>query len=300
MEENKLFRANSFHIVGKLTNADVKTGRRATDGEEWVSTTLTISNEVNGKSNEYEVNCFSYQMTKEGKESSFFKTYSTAKELVGKTVDVSGDLAENRYYSAALNQLLNPVRLNGKFIRGVVDTTPAVAEFTLGGFLAKPLTEQVNKNEEIYRYTVVLGQSNYKGDSMSLFTLHVSPADVDVVRGVESYDVGSTIELRGRLDFSVEQNTVTKEQAFGKPITRVYTNRQKNFYIESGSDPIVGEEEYAPDVIQTLLAAYNAAGTEIMNAAKNNAPKTTTTNTPTNSTLKDNSTPVIKRQTSLI
>ena len=39
MEENKLFRANSFHIVGKLTNADVKTGRRATDGEEWVSTT---------------------------------------------------------------------------------------------------------------------------------------------------------------------------------------------------------------------------------------------------------------------
>ena len=108
----------------------------------------------------------------------------------------------------------------------------------------KKIFPDINKNEEVYRYTVVLGQSNYKGDSMSLFTLHVHPSDVDVVRGVESYDVGSTIELRGRLDFSVEQNTVTKEQAFGKPITRVYTNRQKNFYIESGSDPIVGEAPY--------------------------------------------------------
>lgn len=296
--ENKLFRTNSFRIVGKLVNADVRTGRRATDGEEWVSATLTIQNDLNGKGNEYEVSCYSYRTTKEGKESAFFKSYSSVQDLIGKTIDVSGEITENRYYSVGLSQLLNPLRLTGKFIRGVVDTTPAMAEFTIGGFLAKGVTEQKNKNDEVYRYTVVLGQANYKGDNASLFTLHINPNDVDVIRGVENYDIGSTIELRGTLSFTVEQNTITEDQAFGKPITKVYTNRQRNFYIESGSDPIDGDAAYTPEVTKSLIEAYNAAGVEIMNAAKNNvASNPTSTSTPK---LADNSTPVTKRQTSLI
>ena len=82
--------------------------------------------------------------------------------------------------------------------------------------------------------------------------------------------------------------------AFGAPVTKTYTNRQSNFYIEGGSNPIADDRVYSSDVVSTLISAYKAHDVELQNAASTKAPAT-------NSAPVSNAAPTVtKRQTSLI
>ena len=70
--ENKLLKTNSVRIIGKLVNADVVTGARQSDGQQYVSVTATIESTIDGKTNEYEVNFYSLEKTLEGKVSQLY------------------------------------------------------------------------------------------------------------------------------------------------------------------------------------------------------------------------------------
>jgi hypothetical protein len=213
-----------------------------------------------------------------------------------KKVEVDGEIRENRYYSTNLNQLVSTQLLNGRFVRGVADSTVDVATFVVGGFLVKTPVEKRNKKDEVYRYDVTLGQSNYAGNGMSMITLHIDPNRRDVVSGVEGlYNVGDTIQFTGSLVFKTEVVTVEDANtAFGAPVTKTYTNRQSNYYIEGGSNPLADERAYPQDVINTLIAAYKAHDVELQSAAASkdsgSAPAASVAATPV----------VTKRQTSLI
>ena len=296
VNENKLLRENSIKIVGRLTDAQVTTGNRKDNGAGYISVDATVESIINGVSNEYKVNFYTSQLTKDGKQSKLYDSYSKLPEMVGKKVEIDGEIRENRYYSANLNQLISTQLLAGKFVKGVVESAVDVATYVIGGFLVKTPVEKQNKKGEVYRYDVTVGQSNYAGNGMSMFTLHINPAHTDIVRGVEGlYNVGDTVQFSGSLVFKVETVTVEDNNtAFGAPVTKTYTNRQSNFYIEGGSNPIQDERAYSSDVVKTLIEAYKANDVKLQNASANSAPAV-------GSAPVNNVAPAVtKRQTSLI
>ena len=294
VNENKLLRENSIKIVGKLTDAQVTLGNRKDNGQGYISVDTTVVSLINGVSNEYKVNFYTSQLTKDGKQSKLYDSYSKLPEMVGRKVEIDGEIRENRYYSSNLNQLISTQLLAGKFVKGVVESAVDTATFVIGGFLVKTPVERRNKKDEVYRYDVTLGQSNYAGNGMSMITLHINPAHVDIVRGVEGlYNVGDTVQFTGSLVFKTEVVTVEDENtAFGAPVTKTYTNRQSNFYIEGGSNPLSDERAYSSDVVKSLIDAYKANDVKLQSAVSS---------TPVASATPANATPVVtKRQTSLI
>lgn len=267
--ENKLFNENSFQVVGRLMSADVKIGNKVSDGLGYVSVDAIVTSIIDGVENEYPISFFANELTKDKKHSKLYDTYAKLGELIGKKVDISGSIRENRFWSANANQLVSSQQLSGMWVKGVVDTTPDKGTFTIGGFLGASPVEKKNKEEEVYRYDVVVGQSNYNGDNMSRFTLHIHPENREVINGIESiYQVGDTIKLDGNLNFIVKEETVTEQVGFGKPIQKVYTNKQRNFYITGGSETIQDERAYDVETIKKLKAAYDARDVELMNAQK--------------------------------
>lgn len=289
--QNKLLRENSFRIVGTLTNVDSTIGNRKDNGQEYISVNITVNSVIEGVPCEYEISLFSSKFTKDNKESQLFISYSKLGELKGKKIDVSGEIRENRYWSTNLGQMVSAQQLSGRFVRGVAESTADVATYTLGGFIVKTPVERTNKNGEVYRYDVTVGQSNYKGDNMSMFILHIDPNQREILAGVEGYEVGTTVKLNGVLNFKVEQVTVEdNNNAFGSSVTRTFTNRQKNFYIEGGSNPIDDDSAYSPDVIKALINAYKAHDLELSSGAKSE----------NEGAAGSAAAPVTKRQTSLI
>ena len=274
VNENKLLRENSIKIVGKLMDAQVTTGQRKDNGQGYISVDATVVSQINGVANEYKVNFYTSQLTKDGKQSKLYDSYSKLPEMVGRKVEVDGEIRENRYYSSNLNQLISTQLLAGKFVKGVVETAIDTATFVVGGFLVKTPVERRNKKDEVYRYDVTLGQSNYAGNGMSMITLHINPDHADIVRAVEGmYGVGDTIQFTGSLVFKTEVVTVEDENtAFGAPVTKTYTNRQSNFYIEGGSNPLADDRAYSSDVVKALIDAYKANDVKLQEAASSVAP----------------------------
>lgn len=288
--ENKLFKVNDFKVVGTLTNAEVTIGNRTTDGAGYVSVDATVSSVIDGKTNEYQIGFFANQLTKEGKPSKLYETYSKMAELIDKKVEITGEIRENRFWSKNAGLLVSTQLLSGKWVKGVAATTADEGTFSIGGFVAKSIMEKRNKDEEIYRYDVTIAQSNYNGDNMSVFTLHIDPNDREIVAGVEGYQLGDTVKLIGKLAFYVETVTVEdKNSGFGAPMTRTFTNKQRNFYITSGSNPLSDNSAYDQTSIANLSNAYKAKDVELMNSAKKEAPAPVV-----------KSAPVSTRQTSLI
>jgi hypothetical protein len=258
--ENKLFRTNTFKVVGRLVKADVKTGNRKDNGQGYVSVNATVQSNIGGKVNEFEISLFASQLTKDGKQSQLYTSYSKLPELEGKKVEISGDIRENRYFSANLNQIVSSQQLSGRWVRGVAEASADEATYELGGFIVKSLVERQNKAGEVYRYDLTIAQSNYAGNGLSMYVLHVDPSRRDIIAGVEGYNVGDTVRLNGSLVFTVETITAaaSNEGGFGEPVTRTYTNKQKNFFIEGGSAPIQDDTAYDNVTIKTLIDAYKA------------------------------------------
>ena len=296
MEQNKLQKANSIKIVGRLVDAQVTTDRRQSDGQAYVSVVATIQSQINGETNEYEVLFYSLEKTLEGKVSQLYTSYSKMGELVNKKVEVTGSLRENRYWSSNSNQIVSAQQLSGRFIKGVVESTQDEATFIISGFLVTRLTEKRNKNDEVYRYDLSVGQANYKGDNMDKFVLHVDPNNREAISFLDSCEIGSTFQFNGVLNFLVQKVTRTDDNAggFGESVTRTYTNRQKNFWVKGSTAPIVEEEKgaYPEAVIKQLIAAYKAKDVELADkGSKGN-------DQPSDNSI--NNKPVTKRQASLI
>ena len=56
--ENKLFRTNTFKVVGRLLNTDVRTGTLKSNGQEYISIDVTVQSTIGGKKNEFEISLF--------------------------------------------------------------------------------------------------------------------------------------------------------------------------------------------------------------------------------------------------
>lgn len=290
--ETKFQNKNEFKVVGRLTKATLKTGKSTRTGQEYVSATAVVVSNVNGVDNEYEITFFANQMTADNKVSALFTSYSKMPELEGKKVEIKGTLRENRFFSSSLNQIVSTQELSGRFIQGVPESAVDEGSWLISGFIAKSLVEKTNKNGEVYRYDLTVAQTNYDGKSLSMYTLHINPIHRNIVAALEKYEVGQTLRLNGSLNFKTEVVTVEdkNEGGFGGPVYKTYTNRQKNYFIEQGSAPIVDETKYDSMTISDLISAYKAKDVELMEKGKTNSEPVA---------VEKNQT-ITKRQTSLI
>ncbi len=285
-------RENEVVIVGKLVSVDVRKDFDK-NNKSYISVDAVIESQISGKKNVFEINFYTREMTKDNKPNKLYQSYDKLPELVNKKIEVSGELVENRFWSANLGQMVSAQKINGKFIKTQLDTVADSATFSLGGFVVKELVEKTNKNNEVYRYDIAIGQANYNATAMNMFTVHVNPEDKEIVRGVKTYQAGMTVLVKGNLVFTEEQVTVEDENSgFGEKISKVYTNRQKNYYISGGSNPITSAEagQYSGELIKNLIEAYKQKDVELMSNASSkeaNAPV-------------EKEAPVTQRQSSLI
>ena len=267
-----LLKQNTFKVVGRLVSQDLKTLNRKDNGAGFISGNIIVEANLGGAKNEFEISFYANEKTQDGKVSTLYTQYSKLGELVGKKIEVTGDMRESRFWSSNANQMVSAQKLNGRFVHGVAETTADEGTWELGGFVVEGLKERTNKDGEIYRYDLTLGQANYKGDSMSRFVLHINPSDAEIVAGVGKYSVGQTVQVNGDLRFIVTETRSERknEGGFGEPVVRVYTNRQRNFFITGGSAPIVSIENgmYPSDIIRNLVAAYKAADVQLAEKGK--------------------------------
>ena len=288
----KLYRENEFKVVGTLVSADNKIGARKSDGLGYIVTTAVVKVEVAGQKNrDFEITFKSNEKTTAGQPNKLYETYSKLPNLQGKKVEISGEIKESRFWSNNTGQIISVQKLEGKWVKGALPTEPDEASFIVGGFIARELQEKKNKDNEIYRYDLMIGQETYADSGvLQMLTLHVNPTAAEVVRGVKNYQAGQTVKLKGSLDWYTEVITREEDSAFGK-ITKTYPNTYKNFYIEAGSNPLK-ESDGAFDsaTISSLIEAYKAKDATLMQSAASTAPEQPVVN----------EAPVTKRQTSLI
>jgi len=269
----ELLRTNNIKIVGRLIGTDLKEGNRKDNGNGYISGTITVQSVFGGETKEFDISLYANAQTQAKQPNKLYISYSKLNELVGKKVEVTGELRENRYWSTNAKQLVSAQQISGRFIRGVSESTEDEAKYELGGFVVSTLTERKNKNGEIYRYDLQLGQANYNGNMASIFTLHVKPTDTEIIRGLQNmYHPGDTVLINGILDYKVE--VVTKESdnvGFGSGAVHTFTNRSRQLWVAGGSNIYTREEDgkYSELVIRDLIAAYKAKDVELASKAEN-------------------------------
>lgn len=290
-------KTNSVSIVGRLIKCDLKTGNAKTDGRAYVSGTITVVSDLDGRDNEFTIDLFAYQQNNQGKESALYTKYIGLNNSLNQKVQVDGSLSVRRYFSTKANQLTSAQSINGRFIKNVAETTLDKAEFHLDGFVLNTLTEKKNKNNEIYRYDIKIGQSNYRGDNMIVYILNVDPSAREMVNGVQKMAVGATYELAGQLRSYTETQTIEHTGgsfSFGQPIVSTYVNTYRSYFITGGRD-ITGETAYNGEVVRNLIAAWKAEGVQIETAAKNRMEGAEKTSVPV-----ENAAPIKNMQAALI
>lgn len=290
-----LERTNIIKIVGRLTNCDVKTGNRKSDGMGYVSVTASVTSDINGEDNQFDVSFYAFQATKDGKENSLYASYLKMEELIGKKVQIDGSISENRFYSMKQEKMASSQRLNGRFIKGVSEQTRDEATFELGGFVMKTLTEKTNKAGEVYMYELALGQCNYSGNAMSMLTVQINPNDREIVMGAKNYNLSQTVKVYGNLHWITTQTTQKSDNVggFGEAPVRVFTNHQRNFFMTGGTAPETAPLAYDVAMVNSLIETYKAKDKQIEFDAKNRANSGSAAPVATEA-------PITQRQTSLI
>lgn len=286
---------NSFKLIGTVEEVEMERKVRKTDGKAYVSGTAKVSAVINNENCEYDVSFYANEMTAENKPSQLYKTYSELDQFIGKKVEISGSIRENRFFSAKGGAMVSAQVLDGRFVKGVSSNTVDEATWELGGFVVSTLVEKKNKDNEIYRYDLMVAQPNYKEDNISIFTVHANPEQTNIIKGLQSYQASDTIILKGIMPFIITEETVEmSDGGFGDPIVKTYKNKQKNWFVTGGSKPMEGEAAYTSEAIQDFISAYKSRDVQLTEEAANK-----TTNTEVEAPVAVQHKPTT-RQTSLI
>ena len=285
---------NYFVVVGRLKAVNFRNEEKKA---EQVSARATIESEIEGKTLTFEIDFFSKAVTNAGAPNKLYAAYCDLPNHIGQKIKVTGDFRENRYYDVTKEVIVGSNLLNGRFINYDTQDTDS-ASFEFQGFIVQGLVEKINKNNEVYGYTISIGQEGYKENSLTVikFNVEATPensGNIDYIR--ENYLPGYSVTVFGKLDFHTEVTTQEiGEGGFGGPIVREFKNTYRNFYITKGTTPFSPDEDkafYNDDKIAVLVNSYKSRDVELEKEAKEK--NVTPTSTPTSSV----STPAPKKRT---
>lgn len=276
-QEQKAINVNRVNIIGELVenNLEIKTSTR--DGKEFIAGNIVVKSILDGREQLTEIELYSPSTKKDGTSNKLFETYSGLDKFLGKRVDISGELQENRYYNQSTSQVVSWTRIRGVFVSEVRKNTDDAVKFEYAGYVVKPLTEKLNKNNELLYYEMTIAQANYNFEKALETKFAVHKDNRAAVNFIESnYDVGATVKVAGSINIITEE--VTSEDAtaaFGEPIVRTFTNTYVTRLVTTGSAPITGQGEYSQDLMNTLNATYKQDALEIEANAKSDGVETT-------------------------
>lgn len=259
VDKNEL-NINRITVIGELVEVDMKTGT-ASNGKDYVAGDMILKSVIKGKEQLTSVGFFAFATTKEGKENKFYNTYSRLSEMEGDRLKVDGEIEENRFYGSKNDEIVSVNRNRAKFINAAKREEEDEVSFEFGGYVVSPLKERLNKDDEIINYEIVLGQKDYSGDKPIYVKFAVDPDKEKAIEYMqENYEVGTTVKVNGSVVVVTEEVTKTEETAFGEDNVKTYVNTFRNYYIENGSQPIEGENEYSHDKIRELAKTYKEIG----------------------------------------
>ena len=185
-----------------------------------------------------------------------------------------GQIQMNEYYSQNTGKLVSFPRISASFVNKVAknDLKPCAtfsAVFVVGE--ADYILDKDGCPTDKFRVRGILPQWGGKVDVVDFIA-----ANENVANAIQStWEQGQTVKGSGRLNFSSETKTVTKEVAFGDPVEESRTFSISELVLTGGSEPMEGEFAYDAGEIQTALAERKARLEESKNKSTNQASKVT-------------------------
>lgn len=249
--ERKLINTNTIHIVGTLTDVDLKTAATK-DGREYISGYITV------KSNEkdYKIRLFTMKMTKKNEVSKIYNNFLTLSDAINKRISVSGSIDEAKIPEN--NVIKRGNQLSGQFINILSSTSEEkdVAEFEIVGFIKQALTAVYEADGvTIKDYSLVIGNPNYNCSLAKYIRLNVDKTNQNAINTLtNSFAVKDTVSFHGNLDFIVETETRVEKNDFGADTVKTFQRNSKRYVIDGGKK-LIGDVAYTPAEIEELLVA---------------------------------------------
>lgn len=295
-------KTNRIELVGTLARVDLETRYSDKMKQKYIRGEISIALTQNGRELLVPVMLSTNEFKKDGTANPFYESYSKLEDCIGKRYSVSGTLTENRFWSIKKGQLMSTNRIKGGTITLADSTMPDVARYSISGFLVSSLVEKKNKAGEIYAYEIAIAQANYNDTMAEVIRLNVEVNENDIVKGVNTYDVGATVALEGDIVAYVDEKVVETPSAFGSAIVKTYRNKIINFPIKRGSAPITEEGRVYTNELRTMLIqAYKENDVKIVENAKSRDSAKESTMSVMDAPAAEEKAPVVtKRQTSLL
>lgn len=245
-------RTNKPYIVGTLKEVNLRKGSK--DGKDYIGGDFVV--EVT-PTNLIEMKVFSFAKTNDGKENKRYSNYETLESLKGRRVKVTGEFSGRAFYQASQGQVIPFNEITASFINLAKDTDENTATFEFSGYVYKPLTERLDKEEKVIGYDLEVAQANYNGDNIQVIRFSVDPEARGIVNSVRNnYTKHSTISFSGIILHTPVTQTKTEEVEFGDPIVKTFTSVRKSYLITGGKAVIMNDLAYTPAQISALESAY--------------------------------------------
>lgn len=269
---DKVLKTNIVKVTGTLVEVNLETKQSKTNGNDFISGSIVIKSIINGREQLTEMQLYSSAVKADGSPNKFFETYSALDSKIGKRVTVSGEIEESRYYQSTSSQVISFNRNIGKFINDAKQNEADQAKFEFAGYVLKPISERLNKDNEVIFHEITMAQSNYNGTLPVVVKFTVT--DPKIIKGISDlYDKGITAKVMGDVSIVTEETEYTEETAFGEPIVKTSTRTYRNYIITSGTQP-AEMGAYTQEDIISLDAAYMQKTAELEASAKDSGDST--------------------------
>lgn len=269
---------NEINITGTLVDASkVKTGmfkKGQSIGKQYVSGEVLVKCIIDGEENIIPISLFSSEVTQKGEHSKLFDAYSKLPSQVGQRFTFSGANLEEHRYVGQKGEVVRTQRIRARFVNEAKATEQDSATFRLNGYVARGLEEKKNKKGETYLFELVIGQSDYRGESAQMFYLNLPLDAIEHQNAIrKAYVPGVTVSVDGDIRYITEQREIEAEETanlFGTPMKKTVINTYRYFYIKHATQPLPANDPNAYNMqeMQAFKEARSAEDAELISAAK--------------------------------
>lgn len=232
------------------------------------------------------LNIYMSEVYRSGKEN---KSYTLLNELgVGSFANFSCQLDENKFVPDGSTDISRSYRIRASFINKPRAGDVEEATFQYGGVVLSPLKEVTNKEGEVYRYDIMIGQPEYRKDDEVHLTgfntvrFNVDPRNNNMIEAVRStLSPLDTVKINGNIVSEITTTQVVEEALIGEGRTITYQNNFTSFNI-TGAVVVPENQVYSEEQINFLIA-----NTKTADSALKTQPKAAKTAKKTASVKKD-------------
>lgn len=283
IKENKSY--NNFVITGTLSTIDVKEGRsKSTDahpqGQDYVrvNAMVRLDQEINGVLTQCEVPIELYAnkdyskgdvnpIYTNGQKFKDFISLSAAGDKPEKATRISigadgkkgGTINENVYIPAGTDKEMSITKFRMLGAKEAASKDVDCATFNLNNVVIGSVKEEVNRDgENTGRLKVKVIFVGYQGrvDVVEFIAESENSQAYDFIS--ENWNKGDTVNIVGRIKYSVKDEVKKVEQAFGEPLVEHYTKNVRELIITGGTMPNDEAQSYDMGDIQQALAERQA------------------------------------------